>query len=135
MAALQASAADDQLHSVVNDVPRAALNYMLNCQGCHLPLGQGVQDEVPDLRAQVGRFIGVRGGREFLVQVPGSANAALPDEALADLLNWLLITMSSDELPDPWQPYTAEEVARLRLNPLREVSKVRASLVAQMPTR
>ncbi len=77
----------------------------------------------------VGNFLHVPGGRDFLVRVPGSANAALDDAALAELLNWILVTMSPAELPPDWTPYTAGEVRELRAAPLREVEKVRARLV------
>ena len=108
---------------------RARLNYMLNCQGCHLPDGAGVGDAVPRMNGFVGNFLHVPGGREFLVRVPGSANAALDDASLAELLNWILLTMSPDELPSSWVPFTAAEVGELRSAPLREVETVRARLV------
>jgi mono/diheme cytochrome c family protein len=111
------------------DAQRARLNYMLNCQGCHLPDGSGVEDAVPQMNGFVGNFLHIPGGREFLVRVPGSANAALDDASLAELLNWILVTMSPAELPPSWMPYTAAEVGKLRSAPLREVEEVRARLV------
>lgn len=114
------------------DPERARVNYMLNCQGCHLAAGQGAEGVVPRMNNYVGNFLRVPGGREFLVQVPGSANAAIDDAALAELLNWILVTMSADELPDPWQRYTAQEVGALRATPLREVEAVRARLVQRI---
>ncbi len=132
LAAVGATAQEDNLLGQVIDVERAAINYMLNCQGCHLPQGEGIAGSVPDLRSAMGKFLQVPGGREFLVRVPGSANAALNDEALADLLNWLLVTTSSDQLSADWHPYTADEVGRLRVDPLLKVAQLRASLVAQM---
>lgn len=114
------------------DTERAQVNYMLNCQGCHLPLGQGVEGAVPRMSGYVGNFLRVPGGREFLVQVPGSANAAIDDAALAELLNWLLVTMSPNELPQSWRRYTAAEVGALRVSPLREVEDVRARLVKRI---
>jgi len=114
------------------DAERARLNYMLNCQGCHLPTGQGVPGSVPRISNYLGNFLRVPGGREFVVQVPGSANAAMDNAALAELLNWLLVTMSPNELPESWQPYTAQEVGVLRATPLREVAAVRARLVERI---
>jgi len=114
------------------DAQRARLNYMLNCQGCHLPGGEGVEGAVPRMTGYVGNFLRVPGGREFLVQVPGAANAAIDDAALAELLNWVLVTMSPAELPRSWQPYSAEEVRMLRVTPLREVADVRAGLVRRI---
>lgn len=126
------------IHAVADapvDAERARLNYMLNCQGCHLPDGAGVKDAVPRMNGFVGNFLHVPGGREFLVRVPGSANAALDDAALAELLNWILMTMSPAELPASWAPYTAGEVGALRATPLREVEQVRARLVQSIGQR
>ena len=68
----------------VEDAGRAQINYMLNCQGCHRPDGSGTADNaVPEMKNFVGNFLKVAGGRAFLVQVPGSANAALDDTQLA----------------------------------------------------
>ena len=91
-----------------------------------------MEDAVPRMNGFVGNFLHVPGGREFLVRVPGSANAALDDAALAELLNWILVTMSPDELPPSWSPYTAAEVGELRSAPLREVETVRARLVRRI---
>ena len=57
----------------------AQVDYMLNCQGCHLPDGSGFPArQVPDLRNRMGSFLSVPGGREYLVQVPGTAQTAPP---------------------------------------------------------
>jgi hypothetical protein len=53
--------------------------YMLQCRGCHRPDGAGTPGVVPPLAGFVGRFLGVPGGREFLVRVPGSAQSPLTD--------------------------------------------------------
>ena len=135
LTAAGAAAQEEDLLSQVVDVERAAINYMLHCQGCHLPHGEGIAGSVPDLRSAMGKFLQVPGGREFLVQVPGSANAALADGALADLLNWLLVTTSGDQLAAGWNPYTAGEVGRLRSSPLLKVAEIRASLIARMALR
>ena len=110
---------------------RARIDYMLNCQGCHLPLGEGAGD-VPRMKDFVGNFLKVTGGREFLVQVPGSANAALDDARLAELLNWMLDEISHDQLPANFRPYTAEEVGKYRAEPLRDVLKTRALLIQKI---
>lgn len=116
---------------------RARVNYMLNCQGCHLPDGGGVGD-IPRMKGFVGNFLRVPGGREFVVQVPGSANAALDDAALAALLNWMLMEISASELPENFAPYTAQEVGRHRAQPLSDVNTVRTQLIqriAQLPSQ
>ena len=111
----------------------AEADYMLNCQGCHLPDGSGFPArQVPDLRNQMGRFLSVPGGREFLVQVPGSAQTALNDADLARLLNWMLLRFSAAQLPANFQPYTAAEVGALRKQPLAQVSEVRSELLERI---
>lgn len=116
-------------------VDRAEFNYMVHCRGCHGPNGEGSDDRVPNLHGEMGKFLYVAGGREFLVQVPGSANAAIDDQELAALLNWMLGRFSPEELPVGFQPYSAPEVGSLRQEPLMEVDQLRATLVALMPAR
>ena len=111
----------------------AEADYMLNCQGCHLPDGSGFPArQVPDLRNQMGRFLSVPGGRDFLVQVPGSAQTALNDADLARLLNWMLLRFSAAQLPADFQPYTAAEIGALRKQPLAQVSEVRSELLERI---
>ena len=114
------------------DATRAQSNYMLNCQGCHLADGSGLPGSVPSMRGIVGSFLTVPGGRDFLVQVPGSANSPLSDADLAELLNWILTTMSAGQLAPGFQYYTATEVHNLRQHTLLDVAQVRLGLVAKM---
>lgn len=114
------------------DHARAQSNYMLNCQGCHLADGTGLPGSVPSMRGIVGSFLAVPGGREFLVQVPGSANAPLSNADLAELLNWILTTMSAEQLTPDFQYYTEAEVEQMRQHTLMNVAEVRAGLVAKM---
>ncbi|NRA08768.1 MAG: hypothetical protein HRU02_11470 [Myxococcales bacterium] len=110
-----------------------ALDYVLQCQGCHLPDASGVASAgVPRLAGAVGRFLGVAGGRSYLVQVPGVAQAPLSDAALARLLNWLLLRFSAEELPEPFVPYTASEVSRHRRGPPLDVVATRRALLAEI---
>jgi len=113
------------------EMSSARLNYILHCQGCHLADGAGTPAKVPALKQEVGRFLQVEGGREFLIQVPGTSQSALTDAEVADVLNWILENFSQEQLDADFVPYTKEEVARHR-RPLVNVSSVRAELVAQM---
>ncbi len=106
----------------------ARTDYMLNCQGCHAADGRGSEGHVPDLRQELGLLLRAPGGREYLVQVPGSRNAAIDDAALAAVLNWMLPTFSSTTLPGNFMPYTANEIARLRSGPFESTAAVRARL-------
>jgi hypothetical protein len=119
----------DELRGVA-DANRARINYMLNCRGCHGPEGEGnAVGGIPRLAGFVSNFLRVSGGRAYLVQVPGSANAAVSDAALAELLNWLLPTLSGEALPAAFEPYDAEEVGRLRQIPESDVAGTRAALL------
>jgi hypothetical protein len=69
------------------------------------------------------------GGREYLVRVPGVAQSALPDEALAELLVWMLRRFDPAGVPPDFAPYTAEEVGPLRARPLTDVAGARAALL------
>ena len=108
-------------------------DYMMNCQGCHLPDGQGFpRRNVPNLSGHLGKFLHVTGGREFLVQVPGSAQSDLDDERLTAVINWMLVTFSANELPEDFQPYTVSEVNALRRTPLVDVKSTRAVLMKRI---
>ena len=117
----------------VENPNRAKFNYMLNCQGCHGPNGSGTKDgSVAEMQNYVGYFAGVEGGREFLVQVPGSANADLTDTALAEVLNWMLYTLSPQQLPADFEPYTTAEIERLRDKAIENVEPIREVLVERI---
>jgi|AOAMet1_04_M0_20_1038515.scaffolds.fasta_scaffold29003_2 hypothetical protein len=119
MTSLQAAATDP-----------VQFDYMMNCQGCHLPDGAGFPGRnVPAVAGNLGNFLRVQGGREFLVQVPGSAQSDLGDAQLAAVLNWMLTTFSAEQLPNDWQPYGAAEVQQLRQFPLIEVAPMRRHLM------
>lgn len=105
------------------------VEFALNCQGCHRADGAGTPGTVPALADSVARFLAVPGGRAYLVQVPGVAQAPLDDAALAAVVNWMLARFDPGHLPKDFPPYTAEEVGRLRQAPLVDVEKVRASLL------
>ena len=115
----------------INDA-RARQNYIINCQGCHLADGSGFPEDIPNMKDFVGNFLHVKGGREFIIQVPGVANATLNDSELAELMNWLLIEFSSTQLPSAYQPYSKNEVARLRANALINVNPVRKDLIEKI---
>jgi hypothetical protein len=108
------------------------IDYMLHCQGCHLPDGGGTGEAVPPLRDFVGRFLTVPGGREFLVRVPGSAQSPLSDAALAAVLNWIVREFGPAAIAADFEPFDSEEVTKLRGEPLAEVDSVRRKLVEQM---
>ena len=113
----------------------ARQNYILNCQGCHLPDGSGSAGNVPKMNDFVGYFLHVPGGREFIVQVPGAAGAPISDQELADVMNWILLNFSKNELPDPFVAYSAEEIGKLRKQPLIDMHQRREELIARIRDR
>ncbi len=111
------------------------INYMLECQGCHLADGTGAAGKVPALKNFVGRFLTVAGGREFLVRVPGSAQSALDDHELAEVLNWIIRRFGPDDVSRDFMAFTREEVTRDRGRPLTDVESVRSELIRHMQGR
>ncbi len=108
------------------------VNYILHCQGCHLPDGSGTPGKVPALKDEVGRFLQVAGGRAYLIQVPGTAQSALTDAEVAAVLNWMLENFSKEATASGFSPYTTDEVSRLRRQTLANVSSVRSGLIAEI---
>mgnify|MGYP001811748657 CR=1 FL=1 len=114
------------------DDRRAEVNYMLHCQGCHLPKAEGMDGRVPPLKDFVGNFLHSREGRDFLIRVPGVAHSALSNEEVAELMNWLLESFSAGQLPDPFIPYTQEEVEALRSDPERNPGAARLRILSAL---
>lgn len=108
------------------------IDYMLQCQGCHLPDGTGKPGAVPSLRDSIGLFTTVAGGRAFLIRVPGSASSPLSDEALAAVLNWMIRQFGPPAVAGDFRAFDAAEVARHRATPLIDVDGMRRALVAEI---
>ena len=106
--------------------------YVMNCWGCHKPGGEGIPGTVPRLKDTVGNFLRVPGGREYLIEVPGVAGSALNNAEVAEVLNWLLVTFSKDQLPPDFKPYTEAEVAKYRPHELNNIQTVRNDLVSKL---
>lgn len=107
-------------------------DYMLHCQGCHGPGGEGLAGAVPSFRDNVARFVAVPGGREYLVRVPGTSQSELSDARIAALLNWLLHEFSPNQVPADFVPYDEAEVARVRRPPLLNVKAAREELLVRL---
>ncbi len=105
-------------------------NYILRCAGCHQVDGSGAPHSgVPGIKGTLGYFPRLEAGRAYLVQVPGTANSALDDAQVAELLNWMLNHFSAKELPPDFLPYTSAEVTRLRAVRPSNVTAERARLL------
>lgn len=104
-------------------------NYLFACRGCHLADGRGVPPDVPTLRDTLGEIVARKGGREYLVRVPGVLQSRLDDAALAEVLNYILSEFNADTLPEGFKPYSAREVGRERRNILADPQKYRQALL------
>jgi len=123
----EATAVRQDLAVYLND--KAMRDYLLNCAGCHRFDGKGLEKlGIPDFRASISVFTHLPQGREYLIRVPGAAQSQLTDEALAQVLNWLVARYAPEQAPKPWQAYTAEEVARVRPKRYEDVARVRREL-------
>lgn len=98
--------------------PRVLFDWQMNCQGCHHPDGAGnAQRGIPPLEA-LENFQTLPEGREFLIRVPGMSRSPLNDEQLTNLANWMMTEFSTPGAAQEWQPYSLEEVSRLRARPI-----------------
>ncbi|HKF96697.1 MAG TPA: hypothetical protein VKB20_00460 [Steroidobacteraceae bacterium] len=106
-----------------------AVNYMLQCMGCHTPDGSGEPGRVPSIRDTVLPFARLPAGRRYIVQVPGAAQSTLSDVELAALINWMIVELGH-ATPQGFAPFTAAEVAQYRRTPLTDVRSERERLLA-----
>ena len=106
------------------------VNYALHCMGCHHADGAGDDGRVPSIRHTLVHFSASPEGRNFVMRVPGVAQAPLSDAEIAALLNWMARNLSDMSVPDGFVNYTADEVARERHRPLIDVRAARERLLA-----
>ena len=105
------------------------VNYQLQCMGCHHADGAGEYGRVPSVRPTLVPFSMSADGRNFLLRVPGVAQAPLADAEIAALLNWMAHNLSDVPVPDNFVEFTAVEVGSVRHQPLAAVAATRARLV------
>jgi hypothetical protein len=101
-------------------------DFVLNCSGCHGLDARG-SATVPSLVGS-GALLATREGRNYLIRVPGVAQAPLSDDRLAKLMNWMLVEVAG---APALEPFTADEVAQLRKEPLRDPVRARDALTAK----
>ena len=108
------------------------VNFQLQCMGCHHADGAGEEGRVPSVRRTLVPFSGFADGRDFVMRVPGVAQAPLSDAEIAALLNWMVRNLSDVPLPEAFVDYTADEVGRVRHRPLPAVREARAALLGRI---
>jgi mono/diheme cytochrome c family protein len=104
-------------------------NYMLNCMGCHIADGSGAPGKVPSFRNTLVPFAQTPAGRRYLVQVPGASQSILTDRELAELLNWMMRSLSDVTVTSGVQDFTAAEVTSYRSERLKDPAATRARLL------
>ncbi|MEO0998657.1 MAG: cytochrome c [Pseudomonadota bacterium] len=114
------------------DDATARNNYALHCLGCHLPEARGFPGRVPRMNAFAGYFLHSPEGREYLIRVAGVATAQLSNEAITELMNWMLTTYSAEQLPADFEPYSVAEVGALRQRPEPDPYRARAVILARL---
>jgi len=107
-------------------------NYQLQCMGCHHADGAGEEGRVPSVRRTLVPFSALAEGRDFVLRVPGVAQAPLTDAEIAALLNWMARNVSDVPVTAAFVDYTADEVGRARHRPLVAVRETRAQLLSRI---
>ncbi len=110
-------------------------DYLLHCSGCHMPDGSGLPPEVPTLVGPLGVMVQTKEGRDYVVRVPGAAQAPLSDAALAAVVNWLLEKFNRDTLPEDFRPLDGAEVGAARREVLTDPVKLRQRLWPDIDAR
>lgn len=110
------------LHAEPRRLSPPRVSYLLSCGGCHGFEGVSNSKLVPDLKGQVGYFLNLPQGRSYLVRLPNVAFSTTTDADLTDLLNYVVFALGGASVPAGAKPYTMQEVAQLRRQPLTEVS-------------
>lgn len=105
-------------------------DYLLHCAGCHRPDGTGLPPDVPSLAGPLGPLVAAPGGRDYLARVPGAAQAPLSDEALAAVLNWVILEFNADSVPPDFVPLSGKEVGASRRQVLADPLRARYELWA-----
>jgi mono/diheme cytochrome c family protein len=110
------------------DTVLARHDYLLQCAGCHGTDGNG-SAVVPSLH-RLAPLLAFEAGRDYLVRIPGVAQAPLASDRLAAVLNWVAAEFNQTNVAPP---FTEAEVARGRAQPLRDPVAIRNRILAREP--
>lgn len=114
----------------------AHANYVLRCAGCHGMEGAGTAEGgIPDFRGYVGAFTRTEAARTYVMHVPGVVSASLSDAEIAAVMNYLVEEWGGESIPDPFVPFTPNEVTRLRAVPVEDVVAFRREVVDDLAER
>jgi hypothetical protein len=112
-----------------------AVNYQLQCMGCHRDDGSGETGRVPSMRRSLALLSATPEGRDYVIRVPGVAQSPLSSEDTAALLNWMMRNLSDLAVPAGVADYSAAEVQRSRVHPLAQVKSLRSRLLRAAAAR
>jgi len=99
-------------------------DYVLHCAGCHKFDGTG-SARIPDLHG-IAELLDHPGWREYIMRVPGVAQAPLSDARLALLLDWVVARFGGSAVEST---FSAADVGRMRARPLRDPRGARVDLL------
>jgi mono/diheme cytochrome c family protein len=110
--------------------------FISNCAVCHQPDGKGAPSVYPPLTGSVGRYVALKGGRAYIIDVVsfgmgGKIEAGgdsfegdmppwpqLNDQDVADVVTYVLTGLNSNLLPKDFKPVSADEVKAERAKKL-----------------
>lgn len=108
-------------------------NFALRCLGCHGPEGLGTEKGgIPNFQDFVGSFSTLESGRKYLMNVPGVVGSSLSDGEIAGVMNYVMHKWGGKSLPETYQPFTADEVKRLRQFDVGDVVAYRREVVKEI---
>ncbi|MGK9231770.1 cytochrome c [Inquilinus limosus] len=115
------------------DARPAHIDYMLKCSGCHGADGSGSPERgIPDFRGYVDGFARTEKGRIYVMHVPGVVNSSLSNDRIAAVMNYVIASFGAPATRPGVQPFTPEEVDRLRAAPVPDVVAYRREVVAEL---
>jgi mono/diheme cytochrome c family protein len=129
--------------------------FIANCAACHQADGKGVAGVYPPLASSVGRYVALKDGRVYLIDVvsfgmSGKLNVGgdtiegdmppwpqLSDKDVAAVLDYVLTGMNAGSLPKGFKPITATEVKTERSKSLSaaQVHDERDPVVKALPSK
>jgi len=110
--------------------------FISNCAVCHQPDGKGAPSVYPPLAGSVGKYVALKEGRAYVIDVVsfgmgGKIDSAgdsfegdmppwpqLNDQDVADVLNYVLTSLNAKLLPTDFKPISPEEVKAERAKTL-----------------
>jgi len=106
--------------------PRA--NYILRCAGCHGIEGAGtVKGGVPSFHGSVSDLANDDAGRTYVLNVPGVLGSSLADSEIAAVMTYVVERWGGEPAP----PFSPEEVALRRAEPVADIVALRRALAAR----